>query len=164
MDNFQRPCLLGTGLFMIPRYRGRYYGSVMLLAWLKRRLLFIAICPIALTFAALGKRYPNAGGTLFCSPSVWKIGNECRLFVCGVVPVGIPAAIALAGGFAQQLLPAPLDTPLGAQFFTYRSATDCGQSHRRGNLPAAYKPWLPCQSLPWWCFFVWKAEITVTII
>ena len=54
--------LLGTGLFMIPAIAAGIAGQLSLLAWL---ILFIAICPIALTFAALGKRYPNAGGTAY---------------------------------------------------------------------------------------------------
>ena len=52
--------LLGTGLFMVPAIAAGIAGSLSLWAWL---ILFIAICPIALTFAQLGKRYPNAGGT-----------------------------------------------------------------------------------------------------
>ncbi|WP_010428598.1 L-methionine/branched-chain amino acid transporter [Vibrio cyclitrophicus] len=109
--------LLGTGLFMIPAIAAGIAGQLSLLAWL---ILFIAICPIALTFAALGKRYPNAGGTAYFVRQAFSERLETSvawLFV-SVVPVGIPAAIALAGGFAQQLLPAPLDTPLGAQFIT----------------------------------------------
>ncbi|MEZ8018882.1 L-methionine/branched-chain amino acid transporter [Vibrio splendidus] len=109
--------LLGTGLFMIPAIAAGIAGQLSLLAWL---ILFIAICPIALTFAALGKRYPNAGGTAYFVRQAFSERLETSvawLFV-SVVPVGIPAAIALAGGFAQQLLPTPLDTPLGAQSFT----------------------------------------------
>ena len=109
--------LLGTGLFMIPAIAAGIAGQLSLLAWL---ILFIAICPIALTFAALGKRYPNAGGTAYFVRQAFSERLETSvawLFV-SVIPVGIPAAIALAGGFAQQLLPAPLDTPLGAQSFT----------------------------------------------
>lgn len=54
--------LMGTGLFMIPAIAAGIAGHFSLWAWV---LLFIAICPIALTFAQLGKRYPNAGGTAF---------------------------------------------------------------------------------------------------
>ena len=44
--------LLGTGLFMVPAIAAGIAGSLSLWAWL---ILFIAICPIALTFAQLGK-------------------------------------------------------------------------------------------------------------
>ncbi len=52
----------GNRLVYDSRYRGRNRWPFSLWAWV---LLFIAICPIALTFAQLGKRYPNAGGTAF---------------------------------------------------------------------------------------------------
>ena len=54
--------LMGTGLFMIPAIAAGIAGHFSLWAWI---ILFIAICPIALTFAQLGKRYPSAGGTAF---------------------------------------------------------------------------------------------------
>lgn len=109
--------LLGTGLFMIPAIAAGIAGHLSLLAWL---VLFIAICPIALTFAALGKRYPNAGGTAYFVRQAFgqRLETAVAWLFVSVIPVGIPAAIALAGGFAQQLLPAPLDAPLSAQFLT----------------------------------------------
>ncbi|MEF1338103.1 L-methionine/branched-chain amino acid transporter, partial [Vibrio rotiferianus] len=54
--------LMGTGLFMIPAIAADIAGHFSLWAWI---VLFVAICPIALTFAQLGKLYPNAGGTAF---------------------------------------------------------------------------------------------------
>ncbi|MDK9759871.1 L-methionine/branched-chain amino acid transporter, partial [Vibrio sp. D173a] len=109
--------LLGTRLFMIPAIAAGIAGQLSLLAWL---VLFIAICPIALTFAALGKRYPNAGGTAYFVRQAFgqRLETAVAWLFVSVIPVGIPAAIALAGGFAQQLLPAPLNVPLSAQFLT----------------------------------------------
>ncbi len=53
---------------MVPAIAAGIAGVFSLWAWL---LLFVAICPIALTFAQLGKRYPNAGGhRLLCTPSI----------------------------------------------------------------------------------------------
>ncbi len=43
--------LMGTGLFMVPAIAAGIAGVFSLWAWL---LLFVAICPIALTFAQLG--------------------------------------------------------------------------------------------------------------
>ncbi len=54
--------LLGTGLFMIPALAAGIAQQLTLWAWF---ILFIAISPIALTFAKLGKRFPNAGGTAY---------------------------------------------------------------------------------------------------
>ncbi|CAH7181423.1 L-methionine/branched-chain amino acid exporter YjeH [Vibrio chagasii] len=153
--------LLGTGLFMIPAIAAGIAGQLSLLAWL---ILFIAICPIALTFSALGKRYPNAGGTAYFVRQAFSERLETSvawLFV-SVVPVGIPAAIALAGGFAQQLLPAPLDTPLGAQFFTVALliAVNLMGSKSSGRLQTV----IALSIFALVSAFVWKAEITVTDI
>ncbi|GAM74022.1 amino acid transporter [Vibrio ishigakensis] len=49
--------LLGTGLFMVPAIAANIAGKDLLWAWW---MLIIAVCPIAMTFAALGKRFPNA--------------------------------------------------------------------------------------------------------
>ncbi|EHH2452562.1 L-methionine/branched-chain amino acid transporter [Vibrio parahaemolyticus] len=109
--------LMGTGLFMIPAIAAGIAGHFSLWAWV---LLFIAICPIALTFAQLGKRYPNAGGTAFFVRQAFNSRLESRvawLFV-SVIPVGVPAAIALAAGFLQQLLPTPINNHLFAQVLT----------------------------------------------
>ncbi len=109
--------LMGTGLFMIPAIAAGIAGQYTLWAWL---ILFVAVCPIALTFAQLGKQYPNAGGTsyfvkLAVGPRLE--GAVAWLFV-SVIPVGIPAAVVLASGFSQQLLPSPFNSPWIAQCLT----------------------------------------------
>ncbi len=109
--------LLGTGLFMVPAIAAGIAGAYSLWAWL---LLFVAICPIALTFAQLGKRFPNAGGTAYFVRQAFNIKLEksvAWLFI-SVTPVGVPPAIALAGSFLQQVLPEPLSASLLAQFIT----------------------------------------------
>ncbi|MEF1290432.1 L-methionine/branched-chain amino acid transporter [Vibrio sp. M260118] len=109
--------LLGTGLFMVPAIAAGIAGQASLWAWL---ILFIAICPIALTFAQLGKRYPNAGGTAYFVRKAFntKLEKSVAWLFLSVVPVGIPAAIALAGGFLQQLLPESTNSSLFAQLLT----------------------------------------------
>lgn len=109
--------LLGTGLFMIPAIAAGIAGQFSLWAWL---ILFVAICPIALTFASLGKRYPNAGGTAYFVRKAFgeRLETSVAWLFVSVIPVGVPAAVALAGGFAQQLLPQGLNSPLAAQLFT----------------------------------------------
>ena len=47
--------LLGTGLFMIPAIAANIAGEWSLWAWI---ILLFAICPIALTFALMGRQYP----------------------------------------------------------------------------------------------------------
>ncbi|UPQ89615.1 L-methionine/branched-chain amino acid transporter [Vibrio sinaloensis] len=109
--------LLGTGLFMVPAIAAGIAGHFSLWAWL---VLFIAICPIGLTFAQLGKRYPSAGGTAFFVRQAFntRLEKSVAWLFLSVIPVGVPAAIALAAGFLQQLLPQSLSSPLFAQLLT----------------------------------------------
>ncbi|MEF1311082.1 L-methionine/branched-chain amino acid transporter [Vibrio mytili] len=109
--------LMGTGLFMIPAIAAGIAGHFSLWAWI---LLFIAICPIALTFSQLGKRYPNAGGTAFFVRKAFnsKLESSVAWLFVSIIPVGIPPAIALAAGFLQQLLPSSLNSNLFAQIVT----------------------------------------------
>ncbi|EGU32027.1 inner membrane protein YjeH [Vibrio ichthyoenteri ATCC 700023] len=109
--------LLGTGLFMVPALAAGIAGPLSLWSWL---LLLLGICPIALTFAQLGKRYPNAGGTAFFVRQAFnrRLEKSIAWLFLSVIPVGVPAAIALAAGFLQPLLPAALDNALVAQSIT----------------------------------------------
>lgn len=109
--------LLGTGLFMVPAIAAGIAGSLSLWAWL---ILFIAICPIALTFAQLGKRYPNAGGTAHFVRQAFdkRLEKSVAWLFVSVIPVGVPAAVALAAGFLQQLLPEALNSSVFAQLLT----------------------------------------------
>lgn len=109
--------LLGTGLFMIPALAAGIAQQLTLWAWF---ILFIAICPIALTFAKLGKRFPNAGGTAYFVQQAFnqRLANSVAWLFVSVIPVGVPAAVALAAGFLQPLLPSAIATPLIAQIIT----------------------------------------------
>ncbi|NOI76041.1 L-methionine/branched-chain amino acid transporter [Vibrio coralliilyticus] len=109
--------LLGTGLFMVPAIAAGIAGSLSLWAWL---ILFIAICPIALTFAQLGKRYPNAGGTAHFVRQAFdkRLEKSVAWLFVSVIPVGVPAAVALAAGFLQQLLPEAPNSSIFAQLLT----------------------------------------------
>ncbi|GAL27112.1 amino acid transporter [Vibrio variabilis] len=108
--------LLGTGLFMVPAIAASIAGEQILWAWFA---LLLAICPIAITFASLGKRYPNAGGASYFVRQAFgpRLEKAIALLFISVIPVGVPAAIAIAGGFAQQFLPSFMSHPLSAQLF-----------------------------------------------
>ena len=109
--------LMGTGLFMIPAVAAGIAGTYTLWAWIA---LFIAICPIALTFATLGKHYPNAGGTAYFVRQAFngRMENAVAWLFVSIIPVGIPPAVKLASGFLQPLLPEVFNSPLFAQTFT----------------------------------------------
>ncbi|GMQ48571.1 L-methionine/branched-chain amino acid transporter [Vibrio sp. 10N] len=108
--------LLGTGLFMVPAIAASIAGEQILWAWCA---LLLTICPIAITFASLGKRYPNAGGASFFVRQAFgsRLEKAIALLFISVIPVGVPAAIAIAGGFAQQFLPSFLSHPVASQLF-----------------------------------------------
>ncbi|MDG3085409.1 L-methionine/branched-chain amino acid transporter [Vibrio hannami] len=109
--------LLGTGLFMIPALAAGIAGEVSLWAWV---ILFIAVVPIALTFAALGKRYPSAGGTAYFVRKAFnpKLERNVAWLFLSVIPVGIPAGIVLAGSFGTKLLPVSMSSPIFAEVLT----------------------------------------------
>ncbi|GAK82636.1 amino acid transporter [Vibrio ponticus] len=109
--------LLGTGLFMVPAIAAGIAGAHSLWAW---AALLIAICPVALTFAVLGKNYPNAGGTAYFVRLAFnqRLEKSIAWLFLSVIPVGVPAAVALAAGFLQPLLPGLLKHPLIAQAIT----------------------------------------------
>ncbi len=82
-----------------PSYRGRHCRVPSLLGMVN---LFIAICLIAPTFCSIRKRHLNLQARLFCAPSIQRERLETSsLVVCERYSVGIPAAIALAGGFLR---------------------------------------------------------------
>lgn len=103
--------LMGTGLFMIPAIAAGIAGRNTLTAWF---ILFAAVCPIALTFAQLGRQYPNAGGTSFFVRKAFntQLEKSVAWLFLSVIPVGIPAAVSLAAGFLQHILPDALNHPL----------------------------------------------------
>ncbi|MCJ2376822.1 L-methionine/branched-chain amino acid transporter [Vibrio sp. ZSDZ34] len=108
--------LLGTGLFMVPAIAAGIAGQSLPWAWL---ILLVAVSPIALTFATLGKHFPSAGGTSYFVKKAFgrRLEKAVAWLFLSVIPVGVPAAIALAGGFAQQILPAPLSGSIASQLF-----------------------------------------------
>ncbi len=108
--------LLGTGLFMVPAIAAGIAGESLPWAWL---ILLMAVSPIALTFATLGKHFPSAGGTSYFVRKAFgpRLEKAVAWLFLSVIPVGVPAAIALAGGFAQQILPAPLNNSIASQLF-----------------------------------------------
>lgn len=90
--------VLGTGVIALPALAARVAGPASLLAWLG---LAVLSAPLAATFAALGARYPNAGGVAtyarmaFGDPAATAVG-WCFFFA---IPVGAPAAALWAGEY-----------------------------------------------------------------
>ncbi|MGY5451137.1 L-methionine/branched-chain amino acid transporter [Agarivorans sp. MS3-6] len=94
--------LLGTGIFVVPAIAASVAERHSLVAWL---LLIALVLPIAFTFAALGKRYPHAGGAAhFVGKALGGHSEKLTAFLfISVLPVGLPAALVMATGFWQSL-------------------------------------------------------------
>jgi amino acid efflux transporter len=90
--------VLGTGVIALPALAARVAGPASLLAWLG---LAILSAPLAATFAALGARYPDAGGVatyarLAFGDRAATVVGWCFYFS---IPVGGPAAALWAGAY-----------------------------------------------------------------
>ena len=90
--------VLGTGVITLPAIAAEVAGPASLLAWTAMVLLSV---PLAATFAALGARFPDAGGVSTYvrrafGPRVAGVVGWCFYFA---VPVGAPPAAMMAGGY-----------------------------------------------------------------
>jgi len=95
--------LLGTGVFILPQLTISTAGSLASLTWL---LLTFAILPIALVFAELGRRFPNAAGPAFFVQTAFgkSYGQIIGLLFLMVVPVGTPAALMITFEFLKPVI------------------------------------------------------------
>ena len=90
--------VLGTGVIALPALAAQVAGPASLLAWLA---LVLLSAPLAATFAALGARYPDAGGVATYARQAFgarasAIVGWCFYFA---VPAGAPAAALFAGAY-----------------------------------------------------------------
>ena len=95
--------VLGTGVIALPALAAEAAGPASLIAWLGLVILSI---PLAGTFAALGARYPDAGGVstyvryAFGARAAAVVG-WCFYFA---VPAGAPAAAMFGGAYVAAAL------------------------------------------------------------
>jgi amino acid efflux transporter len=95
--------VLGTGVITLPALAADIAGPASLVAW---AVLVVLSVPLASTFAALGARYPDAGGVstyarrAFGDRAAGVVG-WCFYFA---IPVGAPPASMMAGGYVADLL------------------------------------------------------------
>lgn len=92
--------VLGTGVITLPALAAQAAGPASLLAWLG---LAVLSAPLAATFAALGARYPDAGGVatyarLAFGERAAAVVGWCFYFS---IPVGAPAAALWAGAYVS---------------------------------------------------------------
>ena len=89
--------VLGPGVLIVPALAGEAAGPASVLAW---AALLALSAPLAITFAALGVRYPEAGGTAAYARAAFgsRIGAITGWWFLAGVVLGAPA-VALIGGF-----------------------------------------------------------------
>lgn len=109
--------LLGTGIFVVPALAATGAGSASLWAWL---ILIALVLPVAFTFAQLGRHFPHAGGAPHLIGRAFGARSErlIALLFLAVLPVGLPAALNIATGFWQAVLPIGRGEALLIQFAT----------------------------------------------
>jgi amino acid efflux transporter len=95
--------VLGTGVIALPALAAQVAGPASLLAW--AGLVALSV-PLAVTFATLGARYPDAGGV---STYVRRAFGGRAAAACGwcfyfAVPAGAPAAAMFGGGYVSAAL------------------------------------------------------------
>jgi amino acid efflux transporter len=95
--------VLGTGVIALPALAAGVAGPASLLAWLG---LAILSAPLAATFAALGARYPDAGGV--ATYARLAFGDRAAAVVGWwfyfSIPAGAPAAALWAGAYVSAAL------------------------------------------------------------
>jgi amino acid efflux transporter len=92
--------VLGTGVIALPALAAQAAGPASLLAWLA---LVVLSAPLAATFAALGSRYPDAGGVstyarLAFGERAAAVVGWCFYFA---VPPGASAAALFGGAYVS---------------------------------------------------------------
>jgi amino acid efflux transporter len=124
--------LLGTGIFVVPALAATAAGSASLWAWL---ILIALVLPVAFTFAQLGKRFPHAGGAPHLIGRAFGARMErlIAFLFLAVLPVGLPAALNIATGFWQALLPIGKGGALLIQFLTLGAMFLLGQRPARAS-------------------------------
>lgn len=92
--------LLGSGIFAVPALVALQSERVSLWAWPILLLLFF---PLALTFAELGKRFPDAGGAAHFVGKAFgpRMAQVTGWLFLSVIPFGLPATLEIAAGFWQ---------------------------------------------------------------
>ncbi len=163
--------LLGTGIFVVPALAATAAGEASLWAWL---ILIALVLPVAFTFAQLGRRFPHAGGAPHLIGRAFGPRAErlIAFLFLAVLPVGLPAALNIATGFWQAVLPVNRGEALLIQFATLGAMLLLGQRPARasglvqglialailgtvalvwwvGDLPLAHQPLLPALDDNW---------------
>lgn len=95
--------VLGPGILVLPHLAAVSAGPASTLAWLG--LLALSV-PVALTFAALGSRYPDGGGVAAFAGRAFgpRVKTVVGWWFFGVLPIGGVAAAMMGGEYVSASL------------------------------------------------------------
>src|SRR4051812_49701511 len=95
--------VLGPGVLFLPALAARVAGPASILAWIA--LLALSV-PLAMTFAALGIRQPEAGGTAAYVTRAFgrRAGEVAGWWVLVGVACGAPPVGMIGGNYLAELL------------------------------------------------------------
>ena len=105
--------VLGPGVLILPALAAEAAGPASVLAWVG---LLALSAPLAIAFAALGVRYPEAGGTAAYARAAFgarAAGVTGWWFLAGVV-LGAPAVAMIGGFYVAELLNAGREAAVAA--------------------------------------------------
>ena len=105
--------VLGPGVLILPGLAAEVAGPASVLAW--AALLALSV-PLAITFAVLGVRFPEAGGTAAYARAAFGRGPGAVTgwcFLAGVV-IGAPAVALIGGFYVAELLGAGREAAVAA--------------------------------------------------
>jgi amino acid efflux transporter len=95
--------VLGPGVLLIPSLAAEVAGPASIIAWVALLLLSV---PLAITFAALGVRFPEAGGTASYARAAFgpRTGVVTGWWFLAGVVIGAPAVALIGGYYVADLL------------------------------------------------------------
>src|SRR3954464_5035766 len=95
--------VLGPGVLFLPALAARVAGPASIIAWIG---LLALSAPLAVTFAALGVRYPEAGGTASYARAAFgrRAGTATGWWFLAGVAIGAPAVALIGGNYVAELV------------------------------------------------------------
>jgi amino acid efflux transporter len=105
--------VLGPGVLLLPALAAEAAGPASVLAWVG---LLALSAPLAITFAALGVRHPEAGGTAAYVRAAFgaRAGAVTGWWFLAGVVIGAPAVALIGGFYVAELLGAGREAAVGA--------------------------------------------------
>ncbi|MEH6379041.1 amino acid permease [Streptomyces sp. KLMMK] len=127
--------VLGPGVLALPALAADAAGPASILAWL---VLLVTSVPVALSFAALGARFPDGGGvaTFVHRAAGPRAAAAVGWWFYGAVPIGVVAAALIGGQYVAGALGrgSTAAAAIGAVVIAASFAANCVGLHLSGRV------------------------------